>query len=156
MEKLDNYDVVTDLVKVPYELAYGRCWTKFMEGMTQETIYGTKCPQCGRLLVPCRSYCPTCFVELTNYVEVPSEGVLQGWCLINYRYYGMPTEPPFIPAFIKLDGTNCNFFHMLGGFDMSDPDRVGQIIKTGMRVKAVWAEEKKGHIFDIKYFTPVD
>ena len=56
---------------------------------------------------------------------------------------------------IRLDGTDVNFLHLIGGFDMSDLDTVRKKVKNGMRVKAVWKKEKKGHILDIKYFTPV-
>ena len=67
----------------------------------------------------------------------------------------MPTKPPFIGALIKLDGTDVNFLHLIGGFDLSDPEHVRKTVKNGMKVKALWNDEKKGTIMDIKYFTPV-
>jgi uncharacterized OB-fold protein len=32
---------------------------------------------------------------------------------------------------------------------------VMKTVKNGMKVKAVWKEEKTGHIMDIKYFEPI-
>jgi uncharacterized OB-fold protein len=55
---------------------------------------------------------------------------------------------------VRLDGTDTNFLHLLGGFDMTDLDAVRSRVKNGMRVKAVWDKRKKGHVLDLKYFTP--
>jgi hypothetical protein len=51
----------------------------------------------------------------------------------------MPTEPPFIGALIRLDGTDVDFLQLLGGIDLADLDKV----------------RETGHILDLKYFTPV-
>jgi uncharacterized OB-fold protein len=67
----------------------------------------------------------------------------------------MPTKPPFIGALIRLDGTDSNFLHLIGGIDLSDAEYVRRTIKNGMRVTVVWNAEKKGHILDIKYFKPL-
>jgi len=155
MEKRTEFDVIQDTLAVPYELAYGPTWTRFFEGFQQEKILGSRCSECGRVLVPARSYCPRCFVEIHDFIEVSQEGTLMGWVLTDYRYYGMPTEPPFVSGFIKLDGTDCNFLHLIGGIDLSDPDEVRRTIKTGIKVRAVWNKDKRGQIMDIKYFTPV-
>jgi len=155
MEKRAEYDVITDEVAIPYEIAYGPTWTRFFEGLKNEKIYGSKCAKCNRVLVPARSYCPRCFVEIKNFIEVAQEGTVISWVLTEYEYFGMPTKPPFIGALIKLDGTDVNFLHLIGGFDLSDPEHVRKTVKNGMKVKALWNEEKKGTIMDIKYFTPV-
>ena len=61
---------------------------------------------------------------------------------------GQPTEPPYVYAFIMLDGADVQFPHILGEVDLAD-------IRVGMRVKAVWAAERKGTLHDIEYFKPV-
>ena len=77
------------------------------------------------------------------------------WALTDYEYFGMPTKAPFINSVIRLDGADCAFLHLLGGFEMTNIDAVRKIVKNGMRVKAVWNKEKNGEIMDIKYFEPV-
>ena len=148
-------DVITDEIEVNYEVNYGPTWIKFFEGMKDERRLGSRCSKCGRILVPARSYCPRCFVGVNNFIEVSQEGSIVAWALTEYEYFGMPTKPPFIGALIKLDGTDCNFLHLIGGIDLSDPEKVRRTVQNGMKVKAVWNEEKKGHILDIKYFKPV-
>jgi hypothetical protein len=149
-----EFRTIKTSVNLPYELAYGPIWTRFLDGLLSKKIFGTKCPKCGRILVPARSFCPRCFVDTEEWVEVSHEGTLTAWCLTNYRYYGQPVEPPFISALIRLDGANVDFLHLLGGFDLGDFELVRKKVKNGMRVKAVWDEERKANIFDIKYFEP--
>ena len=150
-----EYRTLETEMRLPYRLAYGATWTRYFEGMKQEKILGTRCSKCGRVLVPARAFCPRCFVDMDEWVECGQEGTLVAWCLSNYSYYAQPLKPPFITAMILLDGTDTNFLHLLGGFDMTDLEAVRRKVKNGMRVKAVWENEKEGHILDLKYFTPV-
>ena len=141
--------------RIPYELALGPTWYRFYEGFRKERIMGTRCSSCERVLVPPRTFCPRCFIDMDEWVEVSTEGVVVSWVITNYEYFGMPTKPPFINSMIRLDKTDCNFVHLIGGFDLSDIDAVMQTVKTGMKVKAVWSNQKAGCIMDIKYFAPV-
>jgi uncharacterized OB-fold protein len=150
-----EFKTIKTEIRLPYELAYGATWTRFFEGMKNEIIYGTKCSKCGRVLVPARSFCPRCFVDTDEWVETAQEGILTAWSYVNYKYFGQPIEPPFIGALIRLDGTDVDFLHLIGGFDLSDFDLVRKTVKNGMRVKAVWSDERKGNVLDIKYFEPV-
>lgn len=140
---------------VPYELASGPSWHRFFEGFKEEKIYGVKCPKCKRVLVPARSFCSLCFEDTDEWVQVSDEGEVKGWSLTNFHFFGMPTDPPFITALIKLDGADTDMDHLIGGFDLTDLDLVTRTLQMGARVKAVWKKEKKGCIMDIKHFKPI-
>jgi len=142
-------------VWLPYRIAVGPTFNRFYEGLKVEKIWGNKCPQCGKVLVPARTFCPGCFVDMGDWIEVSQEGEVVTWTLANDRFYGMPVDPPFIGALIRLDGTDCDFLHLVGGFDLTHVDSVRSKITKGTRVKAVWSDQKKGHLMDIKYFQPV-
>ena len=142
-------------VWLPYKLSYGETWSRFFDGMQEKKILGTKCSKCERLLVPARSFCPRCFVDTEEWVECAQEGTLAAWVLTSFSYFAQPLDPPFIAALIKLDGTDVNFMHLLGGFEMDDLEKVRGIVKNGMRVRAMWAKKRKGHILDLKYFAPL-
>ncbi|MBW1941760.1 MAG: hypothetical protein JRJ51_02865 [Deltaproteobacteria bacterium] len=141
--------------RIPYELAKGPTWSKFFKGFKDKKILGTRCPKCNRVLVPARSFCPACFVDMDEWVEVSQKGVIQTWVRTDHAYFGMPTKPPFIHSVIKLEGTDCGFIHLIGGFEIGDIREVRKIIPTGKTVKAVWNTERSGCIMDIKYFEPV-
>jgi uncharacterized OB-fold protein len=140
---------------VPYELASGPSWHRFFEGIRNERIWGTRCPKCERVLVPARSFCTQCFEDMTEWVEVADEGTVVNWAICNFAFFGAPFKPPFMTAMIKLDGADNTFFHVVGGFDLSDMSYVEQNMNRGVRVKAVWEKEKKGCILDIKHFKPL-
>jgi len=141
---------------IPYETAVGPTWHRFFEGFKEERIYGTKCPKCNRVLVPARTFCPRCFEDMEEWVELHQEGRVKGWALVDYEYFGMPTKPPFIFSVIGLEGADCGLLHLIGGFDLSNLETVRSRVKTGSRVRAVWEKEKRGHIMDIRYFAPID
>ena len=113
------------------------------------------CPKCGKTLVPARSFCPECSVDMGEWKEVSQEGEIFTWMLATEPFAGMPAQPPFIGALIRLDRTDCDFLHLVGGLDLSGPEAVKSRIKRGTRVKAVWREDKEGHILDIRYFEPI-
>jgi uncharacterized OB-fold protein len=147
--------IIEEEVRIPYELAVGPSWYRFFEGFKKAKIFGTRCSRCNRVLVPARTFCPRCFVDMQQWVEVSQEGVLVSWVVTNYEYFGMPTAPPFINSLIRLDGTDCGFMHLVGGVDLSDLDRVSEHVQNGMKVKAVWKKEKTGCIMDIRHFVPI-
>jgi len=142
-------------VRIPYEVAFGPTWFRFFEGLREKKIFGTRCSRCNRVLVPARTFCPKCFVETEEWLEVSQEGEVIAWILTDYEYFGMPTKPPFISALIKLDGTDCSLMHLIGGFDIGNLDLVRRTVKNGMKVKAVWSENRTGCILDIKHFQPL-
>ncbi len=140
---------------VPYELATGYTWWKYFEAFKNEKILGTRCPDCGRVLVPAWPICTDCFTEADEWVELSGEGEIIGWSLTNYSYFGMPRKPPFIVAQIRLDGGDTDFWHFIGGVNFDDLDSVTQTLKIGTRVRPVWKKEKVGCVYDIDYFEPV-
>lgn len=143
-------------VFLKYELAVGPVWYRFFEGLKEKKIWGTQCPECKRILVPARAFCPRCFVDMENWIEVPQKGIVEGWVLVNYEYFGQPVKPPFIMGSIRLHGTHCAFIHLIGGFKFNSIEEAKRFVKNGIEVEAVWKEERKGNIMDIAHFKPVN
>jgi hypothetical protein len=111
-------------------------------------IVGTKCPNCDMVWVPARSTCVKCFAGLKEFVEVGNTGTVTTHTLINAFREFYPLKPPFIFGIIQLDGADTGLVHLIGEVN---PEKV----KIGMRVKAVFKEERIGSILDIKYFKPI-
>ena len=152
-----------EIIEIPtkWEIEYrhtaGKFASKFFHGLKEKKIYGVKCPKCGRVLIPPRAFCERCFVPLEEWVEVSDTGTVVAYT-ITYRHFVGHPKPPFCLAFIKLDGADTCLMHLIGppGWEaLADPEKAKEVVKVGMRVKAVWAEERKGTIMDIKYFEPV-
>lgn len=153
---IKEYKTVRNDVVLPFNWALGTTWIKFFDGLKEEKIFGTKCENCKKVFVPPRTFCPGCYKEMDEWVEVGPEGTVDTWCLVNYEYYGQIKKPPYIIAQIHLDGADCDLTHFIGGFDIFNPDKAKKKIKTGIRVNAVWNKEKHADIYDIAYFEPVE
>ncbi len=150
-----EYRTLKTEIHLPYELAYGATWTRFFEGMKERKYSRRNAASAAGCSCPRGASVPPASSTPTSGWKSNSKGTLMAWCYTNYRYFGMPTEPPFIGALIRLDGTDVNFLHLIGGFDISDFDNTVKMVKNGMKLKAVWSDDRKGHIMDIRYFSPV-
>ncbi|MBU1672560.1 MAG: Zn-ribbon domain-containing OB-fold protein [Actinobacteria bacterium] len=143
-------EVVEGDLDIEYRYAYGEYYDRFYREMRDNRrIMGVACARCRCVLLPPRPYCGFCYEPVDRWVELADEGTVQTFTNVQLPFPGQPTEPPYIYAFIMLDGAAVQFPHLLGEVD---PARA----RVGMRVKAVWAENRKGTLHDIKYFRPVE
>jgi hypothetical protein len=115
-------------------------------------IYGIKCPECNKVLVPIRRVCGECFREMEELVEVGPQGTVETFTVLSFGFVdpetGKQRPVPYTWAFIKLDGSDNTFIHYLQETDLSK-------LKIGMRVEAVFEEERRGHVLDIRHFRTV-
>jgi len=147
--------IVEGKISLPYRWAMGPVITRFFEEFKNKRIMGTKCPKCKRVLVPARGFCPRCFVDATEWVQVSDKGTVKTWSLITFEFTGQPLPPPYITGLIDLDGADTALSHLIGGIEFSDLEKVKDRVKIGMRVKAKWRDERQGNIRDIEYFEPI-
>jgi uncharacterized OB-fold protein len=133
-----------------YSYSAGPVRSKFLLYLRdRQKILGTKCLTCGRIYVPARSTCPKCFENMEEWVEVSHEGILESYTLVYKSEPIHVADTPFAFGIIKLDGADTGMVHRLGEIDFEK-------IRIGMRVRAVFGEERKGDIRDIKYFKPTN
>jgi uncharacterized protein len=58
-----------------------------------------------------------------------------------------PRPAPLIYALIRLDGADTDLLHLLGGVSPEE-------VRIGMRVRAVFRDDRHGNILDIEHFAP--
>ena len=132
-----------------YNYDAGTIRSRFLtEIRDNKKIFGTRCPHCNRVYVPARSTCLQCFASLSDFAKVADTGTVTTYSIINSSQTYYPSEPPFIYGIIQLDGADTGLVHFIGGVDP-------QKVRVGMRVKAVFKEERIGSILDIRYFKPI-
>lgn len=133
---------------VRYSHSAGPVRSKFLLSLRDyQKILGTRCLTCGRVYVPARSTCPKCFEDMEEWVEVSHEGILESYTIVYQSEPVHIADTPFVFGIIKLDGADTGMVHRLGEIDFEK-------IRIGMRVRAVFSEERKGDIRDIQYFKP--
>lgn len=136
-------------VEVPYRWSYGRSLGRFfIETRDAKRLWGARCLGCSAVIVPPVSLCGRCFRETEReWVPIADRGVLDTWTTVFLPFPGQPTEPPYTFGLIKLDGADTHFAHLVREIDPKD-------LRRGMRVEAVWSEERKGDLYDIAHFRP--
>ncbi len=145
-QELLQYD---SRIKVPYTWSVGEVGSRFlMELKENKKIWATRCPSCDMVFVPPKKACTYCFSDIHEWVEVKDEGVLQTFTVVRYETPLIPGKSPHIIGIIMLDGADTGLVHLIAGVPHDK-------VKVGMRVKAVYEENRKGHILDIKYFKPI-
>jgi uncharacterized OB-fold protein len=139
-----------------YRHAYGQAYGRmFDELASRQRIIGSLCPKCRNVLVPARGNCDACFVATAQFVDVADTGVLAAFSVIHLEFVGQTGKPPYVYAEVVLDGSATRVIHTVGGFDMSQAER---ILSIGMRVQAVWSDgsASRGTLEDIQYFAPLE
>ena len=150
-EKLEGLDVwiYHGQIYIPNTYSAGAVGSRFLISLRdKKRIMGTRCPTCNRVYVPARSICKDCYGQLDELVEVSDKGTLLTYTVCNQPNPVQPVEPPVVYGIIQLDGADTGFVHMLGEID---PEQ----IRIGMRVQAVFKDEREASILDIKYFKPL-
>ncbi|MBE0479564.1 MAG: Zn-ribbon domain-containing OB-fold protein [Dehalococcoidia bacterium] len=135
-------------IHIDYQWTAGIAGSRFFQELRDNArIMGTRCPKCGRVLVPPRIFCEECFVDAEEWVEVSSKGRLITFGETYLSTDGTLLDKPWILGIVKLDGADGGLIHYIGEANPED-------LKIGMQMEAVFSEERQGNILDIKYFRP--
>jgi uncharacterized protein len=122
----------------------------FAELRDGQRILGRRCPQCARLVVPARSYCDACYVEMGGWEPVALAGTIEAFTILTAAFPGLP-EPPLVIAFVTLDGTDSAVLNFVHGVDLSDEDAAGRYLFEHDRVRVVFSEHREGRITDFHF-----
>jgi len=151
MQETDERIQVPGHWEVPYHYDIGETSSRFfVELRDNARLMGTKCPECGRILLPPQSFCGHCYVPLKDqWVEVKPEGTLEAFTIVtkDYSFTGMP-DPPFVMCLVKMGKASTSIPQRLEGVDTSDPRKLARQLRPGMRVRAVFHKERRGRIDD--------
>jgi len=113
----------------------------FGQELAKGRIIGHKCPQCGKVYMPPRGYCPLCVVETTeaDEVDVANEGTITTFSVITpLQYQGQEETEDYVQANLLLDGADTTIMVMrMDGIAIGD-------VRTGMRVRAVFPPAHEG------------
>ncbi len=140
---------VPGTINIPFSYSAGRAASRFLvELRDHRRILGTRCPACGRVLVPARSFCGRCFTETEEWREVGPEGNLEAWTTVHLPLPHLPGPPPQTLGLIRLDGADTNLLHLVGGAERA--------LSVGARLRPVWRDTRSGGLLDLVHFVPVE
>ncbi|GAA1140964.1 OB-fold nucleic acid binding domain-containing protein [Nocardioides aquiterrae] len=144
----DVTGVVTP-VSLDYQYAASPEESAFYRGLNEGRIVGQRCPACQKVYVPPRSACPADGTPTAEEVEVAQTGTITTFCIVNVPFLGQKITPPYVSAYVLLDGADIAVLHLILGVPADE-------VRMGMRVKAVWKprEEWTYSLENIDHFEP--
>ncbi len=147
-DQADVTGVITP-VELDYIYAASPEESSFYRGLEQGKILGQRCPTCEKVYVPPRSACPADGTPTNEEIELPAKGTVTTFCIVNVPFMGQKITPPYVSAYILLDGADIAFLHLI-------LDIPAEEVRMGMRVEAVWKPEDEWGttIENISHFRP--
>lgn len=121
----------------------------YLRALQQGVLLGARAGDTGKVYFPPREADPATGKELDQFVELSDRGTVTTFAIINIPFAGQRIPPPYVAAYILLDGADIPFLHLVTEIDAAE-------VRMGMRVQAVWKprEEWGLGIDNIEHFKP--
>jgi uncharacterized OB-fold protein len=145
----DDVTMVTTPVNLHYTHSASPTEDPFLRGLMEGRLIAQRCPVCEKVYFPPRPACPVDGVPTTDQIELSDRGTITTFCVVNVPFLGQRIPPPYVSAYVLLDGADIPFLHLLLGVAPED-------VRMGMRVEAVWKprEEWGPTMQNIDHFKP--
>lgn len=144
-----------------FSMTLGSAYSKFMEGLENREFRGNKAGD--RTYYPPKDYCFKTLEKPTEWVVCDGTGTIEAFTIcyrkdnhVAYRESSKHPEPPYVLCVIRIADSDCCMLHFLDGFDAGSSGVSPEMIRVGMKVRPVWAENRDGTIMDIRHFVPVE
>ncbi len=136
-------------VSLDYNYAASPEESLFYRGLNEGRIMGQRCPTCQKVYIPPRSACPADGTPTAEEVELSQTGTVTTFCIVNVPFLGQKITPPYVSAYVLLDGADIAVLHLILGVPADE-------VRMGMRVKAVWKprDEWTFSLENIDHFAP--
>ena len=121
----------------------------YLRALHEGKLLGAHTGQDGKVYFPAREADPATGLQLNEFLELPDKGTVTTFAIINIPFAGQRIKPPYVAAYVLLDGADIAFLHLVTEIDASE-------VRMGMRVEAVWKprEEWDLGIDNIDHFRP--
>ncbi len=124
----------------------------FLEGIREGRLIGNRMASgvdAGRVYFPPRDVSPADGAPAAEFVELPDTGIVTTFCIVNVPFQGQKIKPPYVAAYVLIDGTDIPFLHLI-------LDCPADEVRMGMRVRAAWlpADEWEYSMGNISHFRP--
>ncbi|MGW5387654.1 Zn-ribbon domain-containing OB-fold protein [Nocardia sp. NPDC003963] len=121
----------------------------FLRGLKEGKLIGARADADSKVYFPPRGVDPMTGRSTAETVELAETATVTTFCIVNVPFLGQRIKPPYVAAYVLLDGADIPFLHLVLGTDASE-------VRMGMRVKVVWKprEEWDFTMANIDHFEP--
>ncbi|WP_063028925.1 MULTISPECIES: Zn-ribbon domain-containing OB-fold protein [Nocardia] len=148
----DAAEPVTGIV-TPIDLRYKHTAspteTRYLKALAEGRLIGGRADAESKVYFPPRGADPIDGRPTDEMVDLPDTGTITTFCIVNVPFMGQKIKPPYVTAYVLLDGADIPVLHRVLGCDPSE-------VRMGMRVKAVWKpREEWGYTLEnVDHFEP--
>jgi len=121
----------------------------YLRAIAEGKLLGARTGETGKVYFPPHGADPATGLPTTEFVDLPNRGTVTTFAIINIPFMGQRIKPPYVAAYVLLDGADIPFLHLVSDIDAHE-------VRMGMRVEAVWKPRKEWGfgIDNIEYFRP--
>jgi uncharacterized OB-fold protein len=121
----------------------------YLRAIAEGRLLGARTGKDGKVYFPPHGADPATGQPTTEFVELPDKGTVTTFAIINIPFQGQRIKPPYVAAYVLLDGADIPFLHLVADVDAHE-------VRMGMRVEAVWKPKDQWGfgIDNIEYFRP--
>jgi len=150
----DPVTIVVTPINIEIQHSASREESAYLRALAQGKIIGARTGrgpgrEPGKVYFPPHGADPATGQPTTEFVELPDRGTVTTFAIINIPFAGQRIKPPYVAAYVLLDGADIPFLHLVTEIDASE-------VRMGMRVVAVWKprDEWGLGIDNIDHFRP--
>ena len=120
-------------IELTYRTPVSPLQQRFDEKLAAGVITGQRCPECRKVYVPPKGFCPICSVATPEEAEVADRGIVTSFTVVApIQYPGQTETEEYVLASVLLDGADATIGQQR--IEGVSHDHV----RMGMRVRAVW------------------
>ncbi|WP_280234294.1 Zn-ribbon domain-containing OB-fold protein [Nocardia cyriacigeorgica] len=122
----------------------------FLRGLAERRLLARRCPSCAQVYLPPPEFCSRCLTELAEPFELPGDGTISTFCVVNFPFPGQVFQPPYVVAHIQVRGADTRLMHLIQEIEPS-------AVRIGMAVEPVWCadDDLDTSMNSIRYYRPV-
>src|ERR1700743_2064317 len=87
--------------------------TAFLRALEEGKLLGARTGEDGKVYFPPKEADPATGLELANFIELPDRGTVTTFAIINIPFAGQRIKPPYVAAYVLLDGADIAFLHLI-------------------------------------------
>ena len=87
----------------------------FLRGLEEGKLLGARTGKDGKVYFPPREADPATGEPTDDFVELPDKGTVTTFAIINIPFAGQRIKPPYVAAYVLLDGADIPFLHLIHG-----------------------------------------
>ncbi len=149
MEKISNNAELRtwrDHIPLDWKYTAGEAGERFLQLLKQGRIQASVCRSCGKTYLPPKIFCKDCFIQVTEWREVPEDsGSIYSFTSVRAKE-GNSSQ---LIVLVKFEGIEGG---LLGRLKTGREEP-----RIGMKVRPVFKkkDQRKGELTDIEYFEKV-